>query len=126
MASCGPQISTQMNIEKGSGKPEYLMGEITRAGGYAFKKINFKAENLKKSCEGQSLNGKAQIVSNGLWKDTFKHKFPITCSDGSTGMVMLRLAITGSSGVTGSGYGEMDDGSTVKISVGETSGGITW
>ena len=39
---------------------------------------------------------------------------------------MLRLAITGSSGVTGSGYGEMDDGSTVKISVGETSGGITW
>jgi hypothetical protein len=38
----------------------------------------------------------------------------------------MKLTIKGTSGVRGTGYGEMEDGSVVKISVGETSGGITW
>ena len=126
LAGCGANIPTQMNIEASSSQPEYLMGEITKAGGFGLSKINFKADSLKKSCEGQSLNGETQLMSNGLWQDSYKHKFPITCSDGSTGLVILQLTIKGGSGVRGTGYGEMEDGSVVKISVGETSGGITW
>ncbi|MDB9851651.1 hypothetical protein OAC62_01755 [Amylibacter sp.] len=126
LVGCGANIPTQMNIEASSSQSEYLMGEITRAGGFGLSKINFKADSLKKSCKGQSLNGEIQLMSNGLWQDSYKHKFPITCSDGSTGLVMLQLTIKGASGVRGTGYGKMDDGSVVKISVGETSGGIDW
>jgi hypothetical protein len=126
LSGCGSAIPTQMNIAAGSKQPEFLMGEITREGGYGLSKINFTAQNLEKSCEGQSLNGEIQIMSNGPWQDSYKHKFPITCSDGSKGIVMMRLTIKGSSGVRGTGFGEMNDGSTVKISVGETSGGLAW
>ena len=127
LAGCGfgPNIPTQMNIESDPEKPEFLMGEITRAGGFAFQKINFNAENLKKTCQGQSLDGMLTVASNGLFRDNYKHKFPITCSDGSKGVVMLNLVL-GNGGVTGSGYGEMDDGSVIKISVGNSSGGIAW
>lgn len=126
-AGCGgASIPVQMNIDTSSKKPAFLMGEVTRAGGFAFQKINFKAENLNMSCKGQSLNGQVQIASNGLFKDRYKHKFPIECSDGSVGMVMLELTIEGASGVVGTGYGEMESGSAVRISIGNTNGGIVW
>jgi hypothetical protein len=126
LAGCGVNIPTQMNIEASPNRPEYLMGEITRAGGIGLSKINFKTNSIKKSCEGQSLNGETHLMSNGLWQDSYKHKFTISCSDGSTGLVILQLTIKGASGVTGNGYGEMEDGSIVKISVGETNGGVAW
>ena len=129
LAGCGgANIPAQMTVENTNQRPEFLMGEVTRVPGrgFALQRINFRAEGLDTICEGTSLNGAISIGSNGLNKDSYKLKFPINCDDGRSGMVMLDLTIAGYSGVSGSGYGEMSDGSIIKLSVGNTSGGLRW
>ena len=111
----------QMNIINNSDdKPEFLMGEITQV--KALKSITFVAENFTVSCEGVSPDGNVQL---GLTHDIYTHQFPISCSDGRDGTVRLRIRVGGGS-IRGTGIGQMSDGSDVRISIGETSGGIVW
>lgn len=115
-------LATQMNIIDQQGQSEFLMGEITSINSN-FAKINFTAESFSKTCEGTSLEGQVKYALPG---DTYYHQFPISCSDGSNGVVRLRFKLGGHSTMTGSGIGTMSDGSDVRISIGETSGGIVW
>ena len=129
LGGCGLKIPTQMNIVT-KDKPEFLMGRITpvkAVGLKAMSRINFEVENVRKTCEGQSLNGEGNLMSNGLSQDQFKHNFKLKCSDGSKGNVILLINNTFGAGFSGVGYGEMDDGSTIKISVGKSRlGQLDW
>lgn len=115
-------VATQMNIIDKQGQTEFLMGEITSVNG-GYNKINFAAESFSMSCEGTSLDGQVSLALSG---DTYSHQFPISCSDGSNGAVRLRFKLGQRGSMTGSGIGQMSDGSDVRISIGETSGGIVW
>lgn len=128
LTGCGLKIPTQMNITA-NGQPEFLMGRITPVnaiGVTGMTQIRFEVENLRKTCWGQSLNGERNLMSNGLSEDQFKHKFTFKCSDEATGNVILLLNNKLGTGFTGIGYGEMDNGSTIKISVGQAKLPLEW
>ena len=115
-------VATQMNIIDQQGQSEFLMGEITSVNG-GYNKINFAAESISKSCGGTSMDGQVSLALSG---DTYSHQFPVSCSDGSNGLVRLRFKLGPRGSMTGSGIGQMSDGADVRISIGETSGGIVW
>lgn len=112
----------QMNIIDRSGQSDLLIGEIVPLDGIDFRKINFQVSNFSTACQGQSLNGQREL---GMTRDTYKHEFPITCSNGDTGIVRIRFA-TGGRPFIGTGIGRMDDGSEIRITIGETAGTLTW
>ena len=115
-----------MKLEKSPSDFRILMGEfdgsLALIGGSP-KNATIHATDGEFSCEGKSNTGK---FKTDMRKNVVTHLFNLTCDNGSTGQVILKITMWGNGSAQGAGVGSMSDGSKLKIVVGDMSGTLGW
>ena len=126
LTACAMNPDVAMKLENSSSDFRILMGEFD--GSLALihgspKKASIHATDGEFSCEGKSNTGK---FKTDMRKNVVTHLFHLTCDNGSTGQVILKITMWGNGSTQGAGVGNMSDGSKLKIVVGDMSGTLRW
>ena len=114
-----------MKVETPSMQPKVLLGQFV--GSIALVQGNPKNAEVHASdgaltCTGQSNTGQ---FSTDMRMNRITHTFLVTCSNGTTGQMILNITASASS-INGIGVGTLSDGSKIKVIVGDLSGTLTW
>ena len=102
-----------MKLQK-SGNETILVGSVNNL--LHPQKINFSATNGEMICDGTSRTAKAKSL---LGKSKMTVLFDLTCNNGTTGSLAFQGTYDGGDKYYGSGSGTLDDGTKVKVVVGD-------
>ena len=124
-AGCSTTPSLAMKVETPSMQPKVLLGQFV--GSIALLQGNPKNAEVHASdgsliCTGQSNTGQ---FSTDMRMNRITHTFLVTCSNGTTGQMILNITASASN-INGIGVGTLSDGSKIKVIVGDLSGTLTW
>jgi|TARA_R110002074_G_scaffold151162_3_gene304686 hypothetical protein len=130
LTGCSADYDAAMKIEKSKNDFQVLMG--TFDGSLALvhgsvKNATISMTDGSLTCDGTSNSG---TFSTDMAKNKVKHLFSISCDDGRTGQLVL--SITGRpSGIaglnaSGAGIGKLNDGSKIKVVIGDASATLGW
>jgi hypothetical protein len=125
LTSCGmvnPDVA--MRIENSTTGYEFLIGEFDGSlalihGDPTNAKIHVTDGEL--SCNGVSSTGK---FSTNMVTNRVSHFFNFSCNDGRTGQVPLKVSMKSDLNAHGIGIGTMNDGSKIKVVVGNSGNGL--
>ena len=122
---CSTSPSLAMKIEAPSTQPRVLLGQFT--GSVALLQGNTKNAEVSATdgtltCSGQSTTGQ---FSTDMRMNRIAHNFTLTCSNGTTGQMILNINASVST-INGIGVGTLSDGSKIKVVVGDLSGTFNW
>ena len=120
-AGAGSELS--MNI----GSEQTLLGKLFITEVYTGKGILEPQGIRRKSyieASNFSFTCKSTIVEN--YEKGPAVRYPITCDDGSTGVVLVRYRIQGSAYLQGIGQGKMSDGRNIQLVFGSQSSALEW
>ncbi len=128
-SACATAPDVAMKIENSRDKFDILLGSFD--GSLALvhgnpKNATISATNGELTCDGVSTTGQ---FSTDMSKNKVKHNFSLKCSDGRTGRAVLTITARPDGyglAARGAGIGSLNDGSRVKIVVGEASGTLGW
>jgi len=126
ISGCAMNPDLAMKIEPRQGEPRILLGEFI--GSLALihgdpKTARVQASDGQFSCEGASNSG---TFKTDFRKNNVTHLFRIKCSNGSHGEVMMKISMRGDGSASGIAVGKLNDGSKVKIVVGDMTGTLSW
>ena len=110
-----------MKIEKSRNDFEVLMGSMENAS--SPKTSSIRASNGDLTCEAMATTGKVTIE---LSRNGISATYAVKCSDGREGDLVFQGSDYGVYGFKGAGVGKLDDGSKIKIVVGDAAGAIGW
>ena len=82
-----------------------------------------KVSDGELTCEGVSPKSK---IDTGWAAVRLQQSISISCSDGRKGKVQIQLSGMSTESMSGVGVGKLDDGSKVRILVGDTVGSLAW
>lgn len=126
VSACAVNHDVAMKLEKTPNDFKIMIGEFD--GSLALihgdpKNAEIHATDGEFSCMGKSNSGK---FKTDLRKNIVTHLFKITCDNGATGQMILKITMQGDFYVYGVGIGNMSDDSKLKIIVGDISGVLAW
>lgn len=126
LSGCAVNPDVAMKVEWSPSDFRLLMGEFN--GSLALihgspKNASIHATDGEFSCEGKSNSGK---FKTDMRKNVVTHLFKISCDNGATGQMILKITMRGDGNAYGAGAGMLSDGSKVKIVVGDMSGTLAW
>jgi len=126
LSGCVMNPDVAMKLEQSPTDFRIMMGEFN--GSLALihgspKNATISATDGEFGCEGVSSSGK---FKNDMYKNVVTHLFNLTCDNGTTGQVILKITLRSNGIAYGAGVGQMNDGSKLKIVVGEMSGTLAW
>lgn len=125
LAGCTTSPSLAMKIEAPSSQSRVLLGQFQ--GSVALiqgspKNAEISASDGSLTCTGQSNNGQ---FSTDMRVNRITHTFSLTCSNGTSGQVILNINASAGN-VNGIGVGTLTDGSKIKVIVGDLTGTLNW
>lgn len=126
LSACAMNPDVAMKLETSPTDFKLLMGEFD--GSLALihgspKNATIYASDGEFGCEGKSNTGK---FKTDMRKNVVTHLFNLTCDNGATGQMILKITMRGNGSDYGAGVGNMSDGSKLKVVVGEMSGTLGW
>ena len=102
-----------MKLQK-NGQETILMGSVIDA--MNAKKASFSATNGDLMCDGTSKSGQTKTL---MTKYKVTMLFDVTCSDGTSGSLAFQGTHDGMDSYIGAGTGTLNDGTKVKVVVGD-------
>lgn len=84
---------------------------------------NLQVTDGELSCEGSD---EASKVDMGWAVGRLRHDIKLTCSDGRSGSVQVSLSGTTRENMSGVGVGKLNDGSKLRLIVGDAVGSLGW
>ena len=127
---CSAAYDAAMKIEKSKDNFQVLMG--TFDGSLALvhgsvKEATISMTDGSLTCNGISSSG---TFSTDMAKNKVRHQFNISCDDGRQGQLILSVTgrPSGLAGLdaVGAGVGSLDDGSKIKVVIGDAAGTLGW
>ena len=126
LAGCSaPSAGLKIVSSKNSGKDDaILLGtlELPNAG-FGKWAGNLQVTDGEISCEG---SGEGSKVDTGWAVVRSRHSIDLVCSDGRTGSVQVSLSGSSSESMSGVGVGKLNDGSKLRLVVGDAVGSLSW
>ena len=110
-----------MKIEKSPTNFDILLGSMENAS--SPKRSSIVASNGELTCEGKATTGKTTVE---LSRNGIQATYAVTCSDGRTGNIIFKGSDYGVAGFKGAGIGKLNDGSKIRVVVGDAAGTISW
>jgi hypothetical protein len=125
LLGCSLTPSLAMRIETPAKDTKILLGRFV--GSIALihgspKNAEIQASDGVLDCTGRSNTGQ---FSTDMRINRISHNFPITCSNGTTGQLILNINASPAS-ISGIGVGTLSDGSKIRVVVGDLSGTLAW
>lgn len=126
LSACAVNPDIAMKLERSPSDFRIMMGEFD--GSLALihgspKNATIHATDGEFSCIGKSNSGK---FKTDMRKNIVTHLFHLTCDNGATGQIILKITMRGDGNAYGAGVGSMSDGSKLKVVVGDMSGTLAW
>ena len=126
LTGCAMNPDVAMKLERSPSDFKILMGEFD--GSLALihgspKNATIRATDGEITCDGKSNTGK---FKTDMRKNVVTHLFNLSCNNGATGQMILKITMWGNGSAQGAGVGQMSDGSKLKIVVGDMSGTLSW
>lgn len=126
LAGCSvPSAGLKIQPSKNSNKEDsILLGtlELPNAGLQKWAG-NLNVTDGELSCEGSD---EASKVDMGWAVGRLRHDIKLTCSDGRSGSVQVSLSGTTRENMSGVGVGKLNDGSKLRLVVGDAVGSLSW
>ena len=129
LMACQPTYNASMKLEASRDNFKTLFGSLDPQGkNVALQAIAIDVTDGEISCKGASETDNWSF-SGSMFRSKYRHTVPLVCSDGNEGKLILTVNWNGrdrNNPVTGQGIGKLNDGTKVKVILGETAASLNW